>query len=92
MAKATEGKTTAKETKSQRFQRVAAERTGRAIQKIRLVGSCSSRGGYEYSDAQVKQILAALDKAVKGVASQFDAALKGKEAKGEVAFQFTQDK
>ena len=43
--------------KSQRFKRVAEARTNKIIESIRLLGNCSNRSNYEYTDKEVKEIL-----------------------------------
>jgi len=48
--------------KKERFRRVATARTNKIIDMIRLLGNCSNTGNYEYTDAQVQKIFAAIDK------------------------------
>ena len=42
------------EEKRERFKRVAENRTNRIIESIRLLGNCSNRSNYEYTEEDVK--------------------------------------
>ena len=44
------------ETKRERFVRLAEARTNKIIDMLRLLGNCSSKSNYEYSDEDVKKI------------------------------------
>ena len=55
----------AKETKRERFVRIAVARTNRIIDNMRLLGNCSSKSNYEYTDEDVKKIFNALEKELK---------------------------
>ena len=45
-----------KETKSERFKRIAGKRTNDILDKIRLLGNCSNRNTYEHSKDEVNNI------------------------------------
>ena len=49
-----------KESKIDRFRRVAEARVNKIIKMIRLLGNCSGTGVYEYTDTQVAYIFSAL--------------------------------
>ena len=49
-----------KESKTDRFRRVAEARVNKIIKMIRLLGNCSGTGVYEYTDTQVAYIFSAL--------------------------------
>lgn len=49
-----------KESKADRFRRVADARVNKIIKMIRLLGNCSGTGVYEYTDEQVAYIFSAL--------------------------------
>ena len=49
-----------KESKIDRFRRVAEARVNKIIKMIRLLGNCSETGVYAYTDAQVEYIFSAL--------------------------------
>jgi hypothetical protein len=50
-----------KETKNDRFKRLAEARTERALYSIRLLGNLSNKSIYEYSDTEVRKIFKALE-------------------------------
>lgn len=49
-----------KESKADRFRRVADARVNKIIKMIRLLGNCSGTGVYEYTDTQAAYIFSAL--------------------------------
>lgn len=61
----------AKETKRERFVRIAVARTNRIIDNMRLLGNCSSKSNYEYTDEDIKKIFNALEKELKQTKNQF---------------------
>lgn len=44
------------ETKRDRFVRLAEARTNKILELMRLLGNCSSRANYEYTEDDIKQI------------------------------------
>ena len=54
-----------KETKSERFKRVAGKRTNDILDKIRLLGNCSNKNTYEYSKEEVSKIFNEIEKNLK---------------------------
>lgn len=60
-----------KESKRERFVRVAEARTNKIIDMLRLLGNCANGSNYEYDDEDVKQIFAAIEKEVKAAKSAF---------------------
>ena len=61
----------AKETKRERFVRIAEARTNRILDNMRLIGNCSSKSNYEYTDEDIKKIFGALEKELKQTKNQF---------------------
>lgn len=59
-----------RETKAERFVRVAEQRTQRAV-AIHSLSNCASRVCYDYTPEQVEQILAALEAEVRRLQSAF---------------------
>lgn len=55
----------------ERFVALAEARTDRALEAIRLLGNLSNRSNYEYTQADVSQILRALDSEIKSLRSRF---------------------
>ena len=62
------------ETKSQKFVRLANARVTRALNDIRLIGNLSNRSHYEYSEADIKKIVRALDEEIKVMKARFESA------------------
>ena len=67
------------ETKRERFVRIAEARTNRIIDNLRLLGNCSSRSNYEYTDEDIKKIFGAIEREVKATKNRY----LGVEAKPE---------
>lgn len=67
------------ESKSQRFKRVAEKRTTNAIKALRLIGNCSSKNNYDYSDEQIKKIFSAIETELKNAKAKFSISQKTKE-------------
>lgn len=63
----------------ERFVALAEARTDKALNAIRLLGNLSNRSNYEYTDADVKQIVGALETEVKTVKARFADASTGRE-------------
>lgn len=63
-----------KETKNERFIRVAESRTNKIIDMIKLLGNCSNTNTYEYSREDVKKIFGAIEQELKVAKSRFDLA------------------
>ena len=57
--------------KMERFKRVAGNRTNRIIEQIRLLGNCSNRSNYEYTDEDVKKIFSAIEIEIKNAKSKY---------------------
>ena len=60
-----------KETKAERFVRVAEQRTQRVVDAIHSLSTCASRVCYDYTPEQVEQIIAALEAEVRRLRSAF---------------------
>lgn len=60
-----------KESKRERFVRIAEARTNKILEMIRLLGNCSSKANYEYSDEDIKKIFGALEKELKNTKNRF---------------------
>lgn len=64
----------AKESKHDRFIRIAEARTNKAGEMIRLIGNCANTGSYEYTEEDVKKIFAYLERELKSARSRFSGA------------------
>lgn len=59
------------ETKRECFVRLAETRTNKILDMLRLLGNCSSKGSYEYTEDDVKKIFGAIEKEVKNTKNRF---------------------
>ena len=53
------------ESKRDRFVRLAEARTNKILEMMRLLGNCSSKANYEYTDEDIKKIFNALERELK---------------------------
>lgn len=70
----------ARETKRDRFIRLAEARTNKILEMMRLLGNCSSKSNYEYTEEDVKKIFSALEKELRNTKNKF-LGIDGKEEK-----------
>jgi len=49
------------ESKSEKFKRIVTRRTNEIIEKIRILGNCSNKSTYEYTDEEVNKIFKSID-------------------------------
>ena len=61
-----------KETKRERFVRLAEARTNKIIDMMKLLGNCSSTINYEYTEADVKKIFSAIEYELKNTKAKFN--------------------
>jgi len=64
--------TSSKRTRAEAFRRVAEKRTERVLDSLRLLGQCSNRRSYEYSDEQVAKIFREIRIALRRAEQGFD--------------------
>lgn len=67
------------ESKRDRFVRLAEARTNKILDMLQLLGNCSSKANYDYTDEDVKQIFNAIEREVRNTKNKF----MGIEQKGE---------
>lgn len=63
----------------ERFVALAEARTDKALNAIRLLGNLSNRSNYDYSDADVAQIVRALEGELKLLKAKFADAASGRQ-------------
>lgn len=61
------------EEKSERFKRVAENRTNKIIDQIRLLGNCANTSNYEYTEDDVKKIFLAIENELKNTKMKYQA-------------------
>jgi len=59
------------EARRERFKRLATARTNAVLKKIKVLGNCSNRQAYEYTEDEIEKIFATIDKYLKSVKSKF---------------------
>ncbi|MEO0067943.1 MAG: hypothetical protein ABIK23_02270 [candidate division WOR-3 bacterium] len=59
------------ETKAERFKRVATRRTLKVLEALRILGNCSNRSEYEYTEEDIKKIFNAIEKQLSEVKARF---------------------
>lgn len=60
-----------KETRNERFKRIATKRTRKILDALRLLGNCSNKIVYSYTDEEVNKIFSAIEEELKIVKSMF---------------------
>ena len=61
----------AENSKHERFIRVVEKRTNDILDKIRLLGNCSNKRSYQYSDAEVNKIFSEIDRSLRETKALF---------------------
>ena len=59
------------------FVRLAEARTNKAIKSIRAIGNLSNRSSYEFSEADVREMVSALNKEIATLKSRFEHVASG---------------
>lgn len=60
-----------KENKYEKFKRIASKRTNDIFEKIRILGNCSNKSSYEYTEEDVNKIFSEIDKQLKLTKAKF---------------------
>ena len=60
-----------KESKKDRFVRIAEARTAKIISMVRLLGNCSNKSVYAYSENDLKKIFGAIEETVGEAKDKF---------------------
>lgn len=64
----------------ERFVALAEARTDKALNALRLIGNLSNRSNYEYTDADVAQIVKALETELRAIKAKFAEAENGRDS------------
>lgn len=59
------------ETRSSRFKRVASKRVNEILEKIRILGNCSNKSSYEFTEEEINKIFSEIDKYLKLTKAKF---------------------
>lgn len=60
------------ETKRDKFTRIAEARTNKIIDMVKLLGNCSNKAVYEYSQEDVKKIFSAIEEELKLARNKYE--------------------
>lgn len=60
------------ENKRERFVRIVEARTNKILSMIELLGNCSNKANYDYTEEDVKKIFSAIEKSVKEAKAKFN--------------------
>lgn len=67
------------DNKRERFTKLAVYRTNEVLKKLKVLGNCSNRSAYEYSEEDINKIFAEIEKTVKETKSKFHFTKKRKD-------------
>jgi len=59
------------ETRHERFKRLASKRTNEILEKIRILGNCSNKSSYEYTEDDINKIFSEIEKYLKLTKAKF---------------------
>ena len=60
-----------RETKNERFKRVAEKRVQRILESIRVLSNCSNQRTYEWTDEDIRKIWTIIDKELRTCKAKF---------------------
>jgi hypothetical protein len=60
-----------KETREERFKRVATRRTNDILNRIRILGNCSNKSSYSYTEEDIKKIFSAIEGELRSTKAMF---------------------
>ena len=59
------------DNKRERFKRLAAQRTNSVLKRLKVLGNCSNRSAYTYTEEEISKIFAEIERQVRGVKAKF---------------------
>ena len=59
------------ETPKERFKRLATKRTNEVLKRLKILGNCSNRQIYEYTEKDVEAIFSTIERKVKEIKAKF---------------------
>lgn len=70
-----------KESKREKFVRLAEARTNKIIDMVALLGNCSNKNVYEYSEQDIEKIFNAIDRELRDAKRKFESSGKSSKIK-----------
>lgn len=62
--------------KRERFLRLASYRTNEVLKKLNVLGHCSNKSAYKYTNEEINKIFIEIERKVKEIKSRFSATAK----------------
>lgn len=59
------------ESSNDRFKRLATKRTNAVLEKLRVLGNCSNRALYDYTETDVSKIFGVIENELKDMKAKF---------------------
>ena len=59
------------ETPEQRFRRLATARTNEVLRRLKILGNCSNRQVYAYSEKDIEKIFSAIERKLRETRAKF---------------------
>jgi hypothetical protein len=59
------------ETAEERFRRLATARTNEILKRLKILGNCSNRQLYSYTEKDIEKIFSAIDRRIKETRAKF---------------------
>ncbi len=60
-----------KTDKRERFKRLGAQRTNLVLQRLKVLGNCSNRSAYDYTEEEVNKIFSEIERRVREIKAKF---------------------
>jgi hypothetical protein len=68
-----------KTLRRERFENVAARRTQKILDLLDILGNCSNKSNYEYSDDDIRKMFLAIENKTKNIKASFGNAINREE-------------
>jgi len=68
-----------RETKRDRFKRLASHRTNEVLYRLKVLANCANRQLYEYDEKDVERIFSEIEKKVKEAKAKFHFSRRGEK-------------
>ncbi len=65
-------------SKRERFRKLAEQRTNAVMHKLKVLGNCSNRSAYEYTEEDVSKIFSAIERETREIKAKFHFPKKNK--------------
>lgn len=62
----------AENVKRDRFKRLGTARTNQIIKKLLILGNCSNRSAYEYTEEDINKIFSAIERTTREIKAKFN--------------------